>query len=349
MTDLLGRIVILLARVLLGMDTIQAALLKLVDAMDSTAIETIPKNIERIVTNTQLAIQHPTYGLAALETEVHNIGLALVAMEGNITGAISALPAGSGLVNADPSLIANYVWGKYMDNALDPTLTADQAVTVAANYAISRATAGAIRQLGDQNFHVEWQAAPYYSAAAWYNSPTPNYGDIQPGDTVLSWLQRTETTRGDWELDPDTGLAITYAYFDGEGSLYRTVCDLRSLPTSATVAGGAPVWPGLDSVTLGTPVAIAAGLTITEPMHGVIVAITAVAAKQMYYTYDDLRAYRHIGALAFLDDNGDAEGWQSLGFVSAVYCCRSMSVAAAVKIMSANGTVGTVTPWLRSS
>jgi hypothetical protein len=81
-------------------------------------------------------------------------------------------------------------------------------------------------------------------------------------------------------------------------------------------------------------------------MDGILVAISAVAAKQMYYTYDDQRAYRHIGAFSFFSDNAEQEAWQSLGFVSAVYCPRFMTRAAGVKIMTAEGTVGTVTPWV---
>jgi hypothetical protein len=75
-----------------------------------------------------------------------------------VLDAISALPAGSGLANTDYNLVANYVWGKWLNNALDPTLTADQALTVAANYAITRGQTGTDKRIGDPNFHVESQS-----------------------------------------------------------------------------------------------------------------------------------------------------------------------------------------------
>lgn len=142
------------------------------------------------------------------------------------------------------------------------------------------------------------------------------------------------------------GLAATLLELGG--AIAQILELLQALPTTSPTVG-APAWPGLALVTLGESVPLAAGLTITTPMHGVLVEVTGAAAKQMFYTYDDARAYRHIGALAFATDRGDLENWQALGFTSAIYCPRLMSEAGAVKVMSAPGTVGTVTPWLRSS
>jgi hypothetical protein len=106
--DILSRIVILLARVLLGMDTIQAALLRLVQAMDSAAIETIPKNIERIVTNTQLAVQHPTTGLALIMPAIAELRAYVTTQDSGLLAAIAALPAGSAIPSASDN--AAGVW-----------------------------------------------------------------------------------------------------------------------------------------------------------------------------------------------------------------------------------------------
>jgi hypothetical protein len=184
-------------------------------------------------------------------------------------------------------------------------------------------------------------------------APLPAWGEYLPDDTRLSWLIRTDT-RYSWAVTdaPDmpvataiTGGVWNYelrpAFTEGDFQLWKLAASSRFLD--------APVWPGDALATRGTPVALASGLTITEPMDGILVAITSVAAKQMYFTYDDARAYRHIGALAFVTDAGDIEGWQSLGFVSAIYTPRTMARAAGVKIMSVVDTVGTVTPWTRST
>ena len=109
---------------------------------------------------------------------------------------------------------------------------------------------------------------------------------------------------------------------------------------------GPPVWPGLANVTLGTPVALDSGVTIVTPMDGVVISITGTdPGYGYYYTFDDLRQWRTVGALTFLDDDGHAEGYQALGFVSAVYCPRSIQRAAAVKVKAGHGLAGTITPW----
>lgn len=191
----------------------------------------------------------------------------------------------------------------------------------------------------------------------------PDFTEVIPGDTPYTFLARTQPTYEWTNLGP-TGLGVDEVAWKAVGGVYPDELWVRSNFTSLEMhqlayivnppapvvpPAGPPVWPGADAVTLGTPAAIAAGLTITEPMDGVKVHITAVDPKQMWFTYDDERAYRHIGALAFVDDSGNLETWQTLGFTHAVYCPKTMRRAAAVKVMTPNGTVGTVTPWVVTS
>ena len=118
------------------------------------------------------------------------------------------------------------------------------------------------------------------------------------------------------------------------------------VPPPVVTLNAPPVWPGIDNVTLGDPVDLAPGLTITEAMDGVDVSITGTEPNYSYwFTYDDLRAYRSVGALVFLDDQGHAEAYQALNFASAVYCPRTMKRASALKLFSSHGLTGTVTPW----
>lgn len=90
--DILSKIAILLARVLLGMDSIQAALLKLVDAMDATAIETQPKLIERTVLNTQLRVQHPTQGFPGVLAAIAELRDYITTQDSGLLAAIGGLP-----------------------------------------------------------------------------------------------------------------------------------------------------------------------------------------------------------------------------------------------------------------
>jgi hypothetical protein len=107
----------------------------------------------------------------------------------------------------------------------------------------------------------------------------------------------------------------------------------------------APVWPGLAKVTLGAATALAPALTITAPMDGVIISLTGLPPQAGSYSYDGLKSFLNIGGLAFVDDNGQGEWFQALGFTDALYTPRLMSRAAAVKIRTAPGLVGTVQPW----
>ena len=207
----------------------------------------------------------------------------------------------------------------------------------------------------------------------------PDWTDILPTESLIEWLQRTDPTRGwildgdnfqpigpltpgddmpaEWQLRPMFSEAAWNAWRDHAtaAALAAVKADTESLltnfpitfPPFPNIPDAAPVWPGLDDVTLGTPVALASGVTITEQMDGVIIEITGTDPDfNHYYTYDDLRAYRNVGALVFLDDQGHAEGFQPIGFVSAVYCPRSMKHAEAVKLKCGHGLTGTVTPWL---
>jgi hypothetical protein len=83
-------------------------------------------------------------------------------------------------------------------------------------------------------------------------------------------------------------------------------------------------------------------------MDGVIIAITDEPAKAGWFTFDDVRSYRNLGAISFVSDNGDQEPPQNLGFTQEVYVPRTMVQASGVKVRAVGGVEGTVTPWVRS-
>ena len=209
------------------------------------------------------------------------------------------------------------------------------------------------------------------------HQPIPDYSNIAVDDTRLSWLQRTDPDAG-WLPQYGTGEPYYLFYtdpFDNQWfvqpafteatfqqwrdiatgtALAAVKADTQAIlaefpivvPPPVVTLNAPPVWPGIDNVTLGDPVDLAPGLTITEAMDGVDVSITGTEPNYSYwFTYDDLRAYRSVGALVFLDDQGHAEAYQALNFASAVYCPRTMKRAWAVKLFSSHGLTGTVTPW----
>jgi hypothetical protein len=120
---------------------------------------------------------------------------------------------------------------------------------------------------------------------------------------------------------------------------------LKAVALGLTGPATAPVWPGLAGVTLGTSVPLATGVTVTGPLQGVIVAITAVPGFKGAFLYDTDISYKAIGGLTFKSDNGQDEIVQGLGFTSALYLPRSMTSASACLIQTAPGVAGTVTPF----
>lgn len=194
----------------------------------------------------------------------------------------------------------------------------------------------------------------------WWDLLGPNFGDfalpeestILPTDTTpLVWLDREQAGYG-WFLDNDR-FAKRWVYHGAPPfqSAWEHIClyspnDWRELLNRLFHTDtAAPIWPGLSNVTLGTPVPLAPGLTVMGPLHGVIVNITAVPDRFGNFAYDDLAAYKSVGAVTFVDDNGDAEEFRYLGFVHEVYCPRTMAVASAAKVRCGVGIVGTVTPF----
>jgi hypothetical protein len=179
--------------------------------------------------------------------------------------------------------------------------------------------------------------------------PQPDAANILPGDTIVSWLARE--LPGWTHLSPGFSPQYSSWQFDGEIGIFTCwltdadFAELKGLLFPITPAFVAPVWPGLAAVTLSAPVAIDVGVTVTEPMDGVLIHITSAPSKQGFFTFDDVRSYRNVGALAFFTDNGDEEFPQLLGFQDAVYAPKTMVTAAGVKVRTSADVTGTITPY----
>jgi hypothetical protein len=282
----------------------------------------------------------------------------MISQNVDILAAIAALPDGSGPVvlpttpptgyGVDDGSIAGAVWaynvGGYTQAAGDLMLDAGM-------LAINLSSVEAHFPSGKTKYftiHGTWFSTngadtdrdyPYFPLA-----------NILPDDNLVVFLERESGFNG-WTANGDGTWQVAQDEFGNDFRISSKITDaeflvLRDGPAAAGALVAAPVWPGLANVTLSTPVALALGVTITEPMDGVIVSITVAPAKQGYFTFDDLLSYRNAGALTFIDDNGEAEQQQPLGFTSQVYCPKSMKTAAAVKLRSTTDFVGTVTPWI---
>ncbi|HWI69625.1 MAG TPA: hypothetical protein VNS88_14830, partial [Nitrospiraceae bacterium] len=145
---------------------------------------------------------------------------------------------------------------------------------------------------------------------------------------------------------------VTVITTDGEGfDTWTTTIDesgfqaLKDLLYPPSASAAPPVWPGIDNVTPLDPADITALLTYTADMSGVIVNISSVGANKPQVPYGDQQAWRYIGAISFVSDNGDVEPWQQLAFANALYLPRTMLQASAVVVRTDASVVGTVTPF----
>jgi hypothetical protein len=107
-----------------------------------------------------------------------------------------------------------------------------------------------------------------------------------------------------------------------------------------------PVWPGLDKVTLGSPVALSEDVTIPGPLDGVLVEITTPPGGLGKFELGGRTWWYRAGHLAFVSDKGEVEPWQYLAWDQGIYTPRTMTRAASAIARVLAGAQGTATPWL---
>lgn len=116
---------------------------------------------------------------------------------------------------------------------------------------------------------------------------------------------------------------------------------IENLPTS-TPTSGAPVWPGVANVTLGTVVTLEEEPDLTGPFDGVLINITTPPTRTGLRQFGTAPMDYGVGEIAFVTDNGYIEPWQYLGFRTALYTPKMMRQASAVKCRVLAGAEGTI-------
>lgn len=130
--------------------------------------------------------------------------------------------------------------------------------------------------------------------------------------------------------------------------LVETAGDILDIVTSLQAAAPtpqAPVWAGLDNVTIGQSVALSDGLELTGPLDGVLVHITTAPARAGRYAFGDINSWRYVGAVVFRSDRGDYEWNHPIGLDSQVITPKTMTHAAAARFRLEGGWAGTVRPF----
>lgn len=316
-----------------------------------------PMNIGDAVSEIHAAIFDPVSGLAALQVQLatlqatldlDNTAILLAVSDCQQTGSPVTFPATppSGYAPTSAAAVTAAVWAQPGGDDMAPL---SDYVVKAGAYAAGNIQHTAF--VAYENPLWVWHGfANLYSSYLPDPPPVLDFSAVTPGQTLLAALTAQNPTWGFAWLDnpggyvvattlPPAGLGGGTAITDAE---FRLLIDALNGLGSNLVA---PIWPGLANVTMGSPVAIATGVTVTTPMQGVLIDITAVPQKQGSFLFDTSTSWRNIGALSFVDDNGQNEFPQTLGFTSAVYLPKCMAVAQAVQLRSSAGVAGTITPF----
>jgi len=313
------------------------------------AKETKPFEIRGYTQEAASILGNGTYGNAAIEADLRADYLDIVALLNAIQTQIGT-PAQAGV----PVDIAGTSWQAICDAVWGNVPTGDvrnmgYALINVAQSTVQNSYFGIPPQIGHFhinaiNFAVNDFQIPAFTYPVW------DPGDVLVGDTLLSMMTRQNPGFNcSYGNPPQTNVVLTEP--GGAGIGWITDLDetafsqLKEFYFPLTARPCAPVWPGLGNVTLLTPVALATSLTISEALDGVLVSITAVPTKQGQFAFGDLISWRNAGALAFVEDNGDAEFPQNLGFQSAVYLPKAMAHASGVVVRASPGVTGTVTPF----
>lgn len=203
----------------------------------------------------------------------------------------------------------------------------------------------------DGNFSYFNQAYDEFGIAPSFY-PVFDLALVGPTDTLLTFLE-TCNPGATCFWSPSEGLQVQVNGDSGDGTAHflttwndASFQQLKANFLALAATPAPPVWPGIDLVTLGSDTAIASQQTVTGPMDGVIVLISDVTVNKPNLQYDTFNAWKFIGSLAFVSDNGDVEEFQLLGFNDALYCPKSMSRAASVVVRADPSVVGTITPWV---
>lgn len=352
--SLLTQVAYLAGQILAGQISLTQAFNVLASDVAITAKEHTPYQVETNTTNTQLAVQNPTYGLAALDAKLTTINTNVLAIQhtdgaNQVVNLPSTAPAGYG--GLDATATGNAVWDY---------VSSDEATTAHVILAALSTFLRFVRDSGAYPIRIGDHFYANFSPFDMIDNPNlsfPSHSaqEILSTDADLgAFLQRIEGP-GPWNQLGDGTFWKALGGSFGNASMYCSLTPAEFEWFRLNNAGlvqatqGAPVWPGLANVTLGAPVAFAgSSITVPGPMDGVLIDITTPPQPAQSYDFDGSLSWRYLGGIAFEDDNGHLETAQLLGFELGNYSPKEMVQAANCKIRYKSGTVGTATPWTKT-
>lgn len=297
------------------------------------------------ITNTYAIVNDIQHGNVAIKAALDSLTGSGSYDLNSILAKIAALPAGSNIIIPTPEQNASGVWSTIDPNSPSGKFYGDEQnepyqLAVALNDYLAFTVQDAL------HFHAHAYFGDVNQWANLRDTPLPDWGDILPGETRLQWLTRTEPLFT-WDESPTGVIHGLYTpagdnapdwWFDLSESEFQRL-------NGQVTSNQAPIWPGLDGVTLGESVALAGDVTVPGPLHGVIVDITAVPPGTGTYQSEGQISYYRRAWLVFVSDNGDGDEFQWVNWQHGVYTPKRLASAASCVIHSASGVAGSATPW----
>lgn len=314
---------------------------------------------DQITVNKILAIlTDPVVGLNALHGELTTVLADLASIQGDVlalgapqqTGSPVTLPTTppSGYGGASASDAATAVWTYTDFRGLFTPFTIMYALY---NYFNGQRQTWAMDVPSSRYFRVSTDIL---------SRPVVTWPVLAPSgpDTILStdtdigvWLNRTQAPLT-WIFL--TGQQVWQATYAGPPNVYIqcTMSDAEFRWFQAINAGARvvpivpPVWPGLANITYGTTVSMdAPGGQLDGPADGYKIVIDAVPSWAGTFSFGPRTSFRNVGAIAFLNDEGEPEFPQTLGFDVVIYCPKDMTTSAGAVYRLNVGYHCTATPF----
>ena len=163
--------------------------------------------------------------------------------------------------------------------------------------------------------------------------PAAGLDTILPTDAdVGAWLARVLPT---WTFTYNATYDLWLSSQNFYGYTLIWICTLSAVEfVAAGGAGGptgalvAPVWPGLANVTYGSPQSMdAPNGSLSGPADGYKIVIDATPSWAGTFDFGSVVAWRNVGAIAFVDDEGVPEPAQTLGLANVIYTPQRMKTS----------------------
>ena len=313
--------------------------------LDKTAVEESPYDLQNEIGRVDDLLRKGPNSLANLMTEIKFISNSHENSLQTILDALVALPAGSSIPTATDN--AAGVWGAIDPFSDDEALPYGQELANAHRWATFSIDGGSLPSKRSPFFNVSYPPPSPDTIPSNYTWPKPDWTDIQPYDSLVSWLVRT-CPDFTWTTDDSGENAIGYLTSLSESEAPHFTPKLTQtewLRLYGARAAKAPIWPGIDGVTLGEPTVLTETAIVLGPMDGILLTIDSGPGGAGQWGVGDFRSYYRAGYVVFLDADGHADTTQFVGPDDNIFAPKGMSTAASVVVGLNKATQITVTPW----